>query len=80
MRDSCTPTKRVPSQYSLLRTVLTEQTVLVCPSPGSLFVSPMVRGQPQLPCPPSAIVRLLLSLLTRALTGSVAIGSVPQTR
>lgn len=67
-------------QSSLRVIVLTERPAFVYPPPGTPFILHPARSQIQPSCLPPAFVPLQLYLLTRALTASVTIGRVHQTR
>ena len=67
-------------QPSGLMSFLMQRTAHVHLSPGVRFGVSGVRGHTQPPSPPPAFVRVLLHLCAPALTASVTIGRVYQTR
>ena len=80
MRDFFSPARRVPSQYSLLVTFLTERMVLVCPPLGFPLGSQtsVVHQRPPYLALVSAV--RFRCLLAHALTDSISIGRAAQTR
>lgn len=74
------PARPTLTHSSLLVSFLTQQTAHVYLLPCSPVAMDLARNHPQLPFPPPAFVRPLLSLLSHALTGSPTIGSRGQPR
>jgi hypothetical protein len=71
---------QAPAHSSLLVTLVAEGQAFVRSQPRAPLCSPTATDYTPSPCLPLAFVRLLLHLLTRALTGSVTIGRPCQTR
>jgi hypothetical protein len=69
-----------PAPSLLLVTRVATEQALVYPPPGALLCGLVFRNHLSSPCLPFAFASLLPCLLARALTGSVAIGRVCQTR
>ena len=74
------PARQFPSQPSLLVISLPERTARVCLPPRSRLRWHASTSPLAFPCPSLAFTSLPLSLSPRALTGSVSIGRMCQTR
>ena len=80
MRELPVLARFIPLQSSLLVIILMQRTVLVCPPLNSGLGWHTDKRPLSFPGLSLACGRLLFCLLTRVLTGSVAIGKEPQTR
>ncbi len=74
------PARTIALPPSLLVIFFMQQTAPVSLSPGSPVVIDLASSQPQPHCPSPGFVRPFLSHLLHALTGSVTIGRIRQTR